>query len=395
MLSKKIDNNICLYIFLVHCLIYIGCTNPNSTIPTIHIEVENCEKISTRELLHYISYTSLESPDSVRIGEINKLIPFEDRYYILDNQATASVYCFEQNGTFLFRLDQEGAEEGQYKYLENIAIDPYRRYLEVYDRGGLKLVRYDLDGNFIEEIPCPYYFEDFVLLNSSQYTIYGLGISNFFSLNDTNLKSILLINRKLKKEIQQGLPYIEPLHNVFFEGRLFVYEEKIWITYGFQDTIYQMDRDTLSAAYYVDFGKAQLPESLRVAVMESDSAMDRLVELLDAPYAKGIHHLLRTDDLLSFDFRTTNKHHFQGLYNFNKQESLCMPNCYFADGLFYQSPIALEVDTFISVVFAEQLLDSLGAHTMAPLSSELDSLKDLCQPTDNPIVIRMLFKGEF
>ena len=61
------------------------------------------ENIKMSEHYSDINYIPLETNDNSLIGNISDIIKYKDRFYILDNDITQSVFCFTETGNFLFK----------------------------------------------------------------------------------------------------------------------------------------------------------------------------------------------------------------------------------------------------------------------------------------------------
>jgi hypothetical protein len=108
-------------------LLYNGCTsdsNKKSVDNTIiRVDPANArDNLVASELLESIKYIPLESKEESLFGEISQLIIYKDRFYILDENHTQAVYCFDSQGRFIYKIKRSGSGPGEYKNLINNEI---------------------------------------------------------------------------------------------------------------------------------------------------------------------------------------------------------------------------------------------------------------------------------
>jgi len=91
----------------------------------------------------------LETTEQSRIGYLKKIRYHHDRLYILDNIQN-TVLVFDDKGTFLHPIGRSGEGPGEYGKAENIYI--HNNDIAVVDSRGIKVLFYDLQGNFKRSI---------------------------------------------------------------------------------------------------------------------------------------------------------------------------------------------------------------------------------------------------
>jgi len=72
---------------------------------------KDCYKFS--KFCDSITYIPLETKDSFLIGSIDKIIVQNNKIFILD-KITESIFCFDINGKFLYKIDRKGNGPEEY-----------------------------------------------------------------------------------------------------------------------------------------------------------------------------------------------------------------------------------------------------------------------------------------
>lgn len=104
------------------------------------------------DIAEEIRYVKLETSPESLIGKIDKFIIYKKRIYIMDEMRGGSLYCFDINGKFIFRIEKTGKGPGEYLALHNFTIDTFENQITIVDQLSSKLLRYSLDGEYIDEI---------------------------------------------------------------------------------------------------------------------------------------------------------------------------------------------------------------------------------------------------
>ncbi|MDR3095059.1 MAG: 6-bladed beta-propeller, partial [Bacteroidales bacterium] len=73
---------------------------------------KNSKELLLSEIASDVTYIPLETSPECLIGRIDKIISFDDKYYILDRQ-TESILVFDSTGKYLFKIAQIGNGPGE------------------------------------------------------------------------------------------------------------------------------------------------------------------------------------------------------------------------------------------------------------------------------------------
>lgn len=109
-------------------------------------------EIPVTQLFDKIEVIPLEDIQGVsQIANIDKISIHDTDIYIFD-QRQKSIFVFDMNGGFKFKINRIGEGPGEYLDIIDVSFDFENEQLIVYDRNQYKFVFYDLSGNFINEV---------------------------------------------------------------------------------------------------------------------------------------------------------------------------------------------------------------------------------------------------
>ena len=139
------------------------------------IEVKpNDKAVDFLEYIDSVYYVRLDLTDESIIGQIDRLIVFEDRIYIMDWQ-TSSIFIFDMKGRFLSKICRIGNGPGEYVKLHYFDIDGERRHIVLIDLMSYWALRYDLNGKYVSRKKIRFNTEGFASLPDGGY----VSFSNF------------------------------------------------------------------------------------------------------------------------------------------------------------------------------------------------------------------------
>lgn len=99
------------------------------------------------------SYIPLSN--EVLLGRVERVIIYNDRIYILDNEP--KIVCFNMKGKALFTIDGRGAGPTEYQNLKDFAIDGDSKKIIAFDNEKRALFFYELSsGKYLSSISTRY-----------------------------------------------------------------------------------------------------------------------------------------------------------------------------------------------------------------------------------------------
>ncbi len=137
-----------------------------------------------------VTYIPLETREDNLIFNIDKVIHTDSLIYILDKKQN-QILVFNSQGTFQKKLNKVGVGEGYYLNLTDFQVE--KNLIYVLSPACRKIIVYDLELEYIENIPFKDYASSF-LLDSKYFYLYG-------EYQNKSLNNILVLKR------ESGKPY--------------------------------------------------------------------------------------------------------------------------------------------------------------------------------------------
>lgn len=262
-----------LFYFLILFSCLLSCKNntsepiSNSEVQTIDFYKNYSDKLEFSSFIDTIQFIPLETTADNLIGEINRVIFSNGKYYIhaTNSMQNGKLLIFDDDGKFLGKFDKRGAGPNEYLELkdfaitneDNIVISTYR-----------KLLLYDNLGNFIYSIPLDdlspkeilstqnneilsYNFGSVYFDNKLLSLINKHGIDHMFFCrsNSEARKSDLLVNWRSLVE----------------------HDSSFYLNYPYCDTIFSITpSEIITAKYAIDYGNMKL----RNFIIDKDESLN-------------------------------------------------------------------------------------------------------------------------
>ena len=159
----------CLFLLFVSL---ISCQNHE---PAGSIDLTADTPMSVFELFSEVKVVPLETNTESLITSISKVQYYQSQYYILDDRSQ-QIFCFNDEGDFVFKIAAQGKGPGEYNYITNFSIDEKKNKLIVPDPVVQRVHFYDLQGKHLETrtIDIPNILTKAFPLNDSVLLIYSL-----------------------------------------------------------------------------------------------------------------------------------------------------------------------------------------------------------------------------
>ncbi len=248
------------------CILLLGCSKSKNkageymtyvyNTPTMEINKEN--KPINLNLLKNVKYTDfyenldsiklipLETTDISLIGNISRIFIVNDTIFIADYSKTKTIFAFNLQGSFLYKINKLGNGPGEYQNINMVQIDD--QYIMILDWFSWKLIKYDHTGNLIWEKktdPHPYDFintqNDEMCFFYNQYT------------EKTKYQIVFIDNDLSLKETAFPFRNTRELYCDFISLFQKTEENKILYHYSFCDTIFEISNDDIIAKYDLSF----------------------------------------------------------------------------------------------------------------------------------------------
>lgn len=389
-------------LLILNLSILSGCNRGdrgNNSISIVNVNPFNTEKIKLSSFTKTIRYIALETKLGHHISGINKIFFINGRFYIIDSFHKSSIFCFDDEGKFIFEIGKQGKGPGEYVTLSDAEISYDNKSIIAVDQDQKKYISYDLDGRFIKEerIPAKLYFENFCM-----HKDFNILLSKNILLNeaiDTSLKVITqeYANKHFKlynyissnKSFSETYIGFKPC-NLLAEGfiRLLkpfdLYKNQIYSTYPYNDTIFLFDKMTCIPKFYVDFGVNKIPAKL--IKDETGKTYHELYHNKELRWAGILDHLVIAKKFIAFSYATAFKVDNSALYITSNKQTI---NFNQIDNDINNGSLGIVVgkysdDTVISYIDAYKYIEEFDK---SQNNSKSQNLRHSIDENSNPVIV--------
>jgi hypothetical protein len=192
----------------------------------------------------------LETTSESLISQINRLIVFENKYYIFD-QKGKSVFIFNESGKFLTKIQRIGNGPGEYIQATDFTIDAENRQIILLCDIPNCLMYFDMDGKFL------------IRERKENYDSYVSAAHNalFFSS--------FLIHDKYYLNIRNGNKHTEflPIEKYILNKDFYsphpniIRSSSVYFFKVYDNTVYKIEPDGVTPQYKIDFGNKSVDKS--------------------------------------------------------------------------------------------------------------------------------------
>lgn len=253
---------------IVLCLstLIMSCSSSDEnadSLRVLEIDAVETECNSIFDLVEKIKMIPLESNDNALISVLFKILYQDDRFYLLDPFTGKTVLIYNADGSHIKTISTLGKGPGEFTQPWDIGIDDKHDELIVTDAMAKKVLRYDLYGEFIDEVHVDFIPVSIGFIDSVSYAF------------RTQIERAIIVSTNRAGQEKQTIHenYYESLMPNFYNfqnysGDLLYYEI-------YNDTIYKLRQDTALPWLYLDFLENKL-EGKSKKKLESDPGPERL-----------------------------------------------------------------------------------------------------------------------
>jgi len=360
------------------------------------------QKIDT--IIQSYFYLPLQTNKNCLIGKIDKIVINNNRIYILDKAQTKSIFVYDINGKFVFKINKIGKGLGEYDNIRDFDIDMSGNQIVVLCPNFRKLIFYNTtNGLFLKEQKLDFRPLSFIKVNLNRY-LFDCKVKL-----EKNMGNNMLMVADSFGNIPIG--YFPRTNYTSTEKTPFSrFKDYIYYCSNYNDTIFSYRNDTLLKKYYIDFGKRKLditslPKELfdvsgvienNIVPFLNQNKFAKYVQSKDIAY--HITSFFESDSFIRFQFIYGQKifnalfdktsQHLKTYYELEQTEEICY-------GL---TTYAAYKDSFVSVINSDilaQILsyrekkDSINLHTIR----KKVHLPDKITLEDNPLLIFINYKN--
>ena len=298
--------NISYIILLFWMVVLTSCTSTNNKDQgkngsVLYFDVENWDKNSVipQDIIRSLTFIPLETNENCLITRVRKIIPFNDKYYILDSsQSNSSVLIFDFSGKFLGTIGKYGYGPGEFIMLSDFVVDKKRDQGYILDTQLRKVLMFKLDGGeFIGELKFDFFTKNFAM---PDYEAFVFNLRNYDSKITPGSFSIAITDRDISNQ-QNFVPKNVYDPNFGYDHQLFQSENTYW-TSAFGDTVYKVTPTQCEPAIVLNYGKSKIPaEELSIEGSEGHRQLRHLFS--SEKWMNGIENVWENEKFITYHFR--------------------------------------------------------------------------------------------
>lgn len=354
----------------------------------LEINIDHSIEISVdflQDKLYDITYVPLESKEL--IGEINKVILYNGKIYILDAYITESVFIFDMNGRLFDVIDDRGDGPKEYIGLADMSIDASANKLCLKDRLSNRTLCYDLNGNFLhKDVSSPAYYTNAM----DGHIINQLSFGQSYNEN-LNYHIVVSIGDSI---CYKAFPF-DPIQKQYAVSQIAQYNfcNELLFTPALSDTVYCIKSPSEYYAKYVVKHKRSIWDKSQEELPWRD--VDRLIKQSD--YTAFGRPVYESSNYLFFSLNIGKNNMIVGQsYFYDKKRNQLFKIAKNYEGSIrklFSTPIGVSGDYYLAFANGYLLKEYLKKNTSISIADEsLRKMVNDCNENSNPILIKYRLK---
>ena len=275
----------------------------------IEIETDMTKLLSIDDLDYKVDYEiiSLDSKnDESLLGEINKIIAFEQFLYIQQGNTPSGVFIFTRDGEFVKKL-AVGRGYGEFFAVRDMLIDKETRQLEVVDPMNCAVLCYDLQGNFKYKTDLPRLnFYEVQKLKNDEYILFDQ--NHKFKIEKDYYFTFVKNGDVIKESIEKR----KGLDNLLGGRHFLEYKNEVYCNSFFGNIMYKIDTTSRSLYPYIKINPILEATDEKLADLTSEGE-----DFISFNHFR----IFDNENLLAFTITKGKNNRFNLLYDIKKQKT--------------------------------------------------------------------------
>lgn len=335
-----------------------------------------------------VEYIPLQTADTFLIGEVKKLIVYNDKYYIWDNLSEA-IYCFDSEGKFQNQIGKKGGAPNEFVRISDFTVNMENGNILVYSDVDRGLYEYMSNGEFVKKTDTHFVLFSFAVDKDLIYCYIGaLPNPELFSRTFPESYRFLTLKDGEPELLQLGYTYYDSFLKVPLPSDNFsFYKDTMLLTEFLQPEIYWID----------SIGNLHPRYRIKFSTNKSEYSFDNEIDLQkkkqeekDGDLTSLSNAFFETDNYLFFNYERG----LIGMAYVDKKDNAVYNLGYFLVDDFNNnslSPSIAFVDEKYMYKIAEPELLSMR-NEKRDFSPYLKEICGKINEFDNPIIVRIKLK---
>lgn len=233
-------------------------TKNNKSVEELRIDISKIEKLDKfYPTISNYEFITLQEDSVIKLGEIHKIIFFNDNIYISDSRKAKGVFIYSKEGKLLGTINRIGRGVEEYTSIGDFNIDKLTHDIYILDSQLRKILIYDDKGVFLKDIKLDFIASSFII--TDKYLIFDR--FNMMERNKSGIinNNLLICDRKGK--MINGFLSIDKDLQYYNMGAINGLKEKNNSTISYLPPLsnyiynYDISQNKLVNQLHIDFGK--------------------------------------------------------------------------------------------------------------------------------------------
>ena len=243
-------------LLLLLIVFFVSCQDskePNLQVKNVLLDINIEQELRLSEIADTVEVVLLEQTDDSNIALVERIIPYKDRYYVMNSIgfSIGRLHVFDKDGNFLQEIGRRGEGPGEYVDLQDITIDTKNEEL-VFMTQPKGIYKYDMQGNFIGRLRGGY---GSTLATDSDGNVYKTN-----RCYKDKPDRLLMVNEK--DSVSFGHveeKYFVMVNHYSFNNEFDTYNGRVYYSYPHCDTIFDVTGGRKVPFLYINYDGENLP----------------------------------------------------------------------------------------------------------------------------------------